>query len=98
MVGGYVQGYYTWRYSDVGMLTPYVRYGEYYGGFKSLTGAPDGQSRTWNLGLVWEPDTHFRVVADWMFKDGLNSTLVANRAQSDFDASQLRLMTQWFWN
>jgi len=33
-----------------------------------------------------------------MFKDGLNSTLVANRAQSDFDASQLRLMTQWFWN
>lgn len=98
VVGGYVQGYYTWRYSDIGMLTPYVRYGEFYGGFKSITGAPDGQSRTWNLGLVWEPDTHFRVVADWMFKDGLNSTLVANRAQNDFDASQLRLMTQWFWN
>ncbi len=62
VVGGYVQGYYTWRYSDVGMLTPYVRYGEYYGGFKSLNGAPDGQSRTWNLGLVWEPDTHWRFV------------------------------------
>jgi hypothetical protein len=98
VVGGYVQGYYTWRYSDVGMLTPYVRYGEYYGGFKSLNGAPDGQSRTWNLGLVWEPDTHFRFVADWVFKDGLNSTLVANRAQSDFDASQLRFQAQWFWN
>ena len=80
------------------MLTPYVRYGEYYGGFKSLNGAPDGQSRTWNLGLVWEPDTHFRLTADWVFKDGLNSTLVANRAQSDFDASQLRFQAQWFWN
>ena len=98
MVGGYVQGYYTWRYSDVGMLTPYVRYGEYYGGFKSLNGAPDGQSRTWNLGLVWEPDTHWRFTADWVFKDGLNSTLVTNRAQDAFDASQLRLQAQWFWN
>ena len=98
VVGGYVQGYYTWRYSDVGMLTPYVRWGEYYGGFKSLNGAPDGQSRTWNFGLVWEPDTHFRLTADWMFKDGLNSTLVANRPQNDFDASQLRFQAQWFWN
>ena len=98
LVGGYVQGYYTWRYSDVGMLTPYVRYGEYYGGFKSLNGAPDGQSRTWNLGLVWEPDTHFRLTADWVFKDGLNSTLVVNRAHSYFDASQLPLQPQWFGN
>jgi hypothetical protein len=98
VVGGYVQGYYTWRYSDVGMLTPYVRYGEYYGGFKSLNGAPDGQSQTWNFGLVWEPDTHWRFTADYVFKDGLNSTLVANRAQSEFDASQLRFQAQWFWN
>ncbi len=98
VVGGYVQGYYTWRYSDVGMLTPYVRYGEYYGGFKSLNGAPDGQSRTWNLGLVWEPDTHLRFSADWVFKDGLNSTLVTNQRQEAFDASQLRLQAQWFWN
>lgn len=96
--GGYIQGYYTWRYSDVGMLTPYVRYGEYYGGFKSLNGAPDGQSRTWNIGLVWEPDTHFRFTIDYVFKNGLNSTLVANNPQNDFDASQLRFQTQWFWN
>lgn len=96
--GGYVQGYYTWRYSDVGMLTPYVRWGEYYGGFKSLAGAPDGQSRTWNLGLVWEPDTHLRFTADYVIKDGLNSTLVAARPQDEFDASQLRFQMQWFWN
>ena len=98
VIGGYVQANYTWRYSDVGMLTPYVRYGEYYGGFKSINGAPDGQSRTWNIGLTWEPDTHFRFIADWVFKNGLNSTLVANRAQNDFDASQLRFQAQWLWN
>lgn len=98
ILGYYIQLNYTWRYSDVGMLTPYVRWGEYYGGFKSLNGAPDGQSRTWNFGLVWEPDTHFRFVADYVFKNGLNSTLVANQPQIDFDASQLRFQAQWFWN
>lgn len=98
IIGGYVQGYYTWRYSDVGMLTPYVRWGEYYGGFKSLNGAPDGQSRTWNFGLVWDPDTHFRFNVDWVFKDGVNSMLVTNQPQADFDASQLRFQAQWFWN
>ncbi|CAI4032047.1 putative phosphate-selective porin [Nitrospira tepida] len=98
VLGYYIQANYTWRYSDVGMLTPYVRWGEYYGGFKSINGAPDGQSRTWNFGLVWEPDTHLRFVADYVFKNGLNSTLVANQSQIDFDASQLRFQAQWFWN
>jgi hypothetical protein len=96
--GGYVQGYYTWRYSDVGMLTPYVRYGEYYGGIKSISGAPDGQSRTWNFGLVWEPDTHWRFVTELMLKDGLNERLVRNQAQDAFDASLLRFQAQWFFN
>ena len=96
--GGYVQGYYTWPYSDVGQLTPYVRYGEYYGGIKASTGAPDGQSRTWNFGLVWEPDTHWRFVTELMLKDGLGTTLVRNQAQDEFDASVLRFQAQWFFN
>lgn len=98
LIGGYVQGYYTWRYSDVGMLTPYVRYGEYYGGLKSINGAPDGQTRTWNLGLVWEPDTHWRFVSEWMWKDGLNEHLVRNQSQDAFDGSVLRFQAQWFFN
>jgi hypothetical protein len=98
LYGGYVQGYYSWRYSDVGMLTPYVRWGEYYGGFKSLSGAPDGQSRTWNFGLVWEPDTHWRFTTELMLKDGVNSTLVRNQLQDAFDGSLVRFQAQWFWN
>ena len=96
--GGYVQGYYTWQYSDVAQLTPYVRYGEYYGGIKSITGAPDGQSRTWNFGLVWEPDTHWRFVTELMLKDGLNETLVRNQVQDQYDASLLRFQAQFFFN
>lgn len=98
LIGGYVQGYYTWSYSDVGMLTPYIRYGEYYGGIKSINGAPDGQSRTWNFGLVWEPDTHWRFVTELMLKDGVNETLALNRAQDSFDGSLLRFQAQFFFN
>lgn len=96
--GGYVQGYYTWQYSDVGQLTPYIRFGEYYGGFKSINGAADGQSRTWNFGLVWEPDTHWRFVTEFMLKDGLNEKLVRNQVQDQYDASLLRFQAQWFFN
>ncbi|MGH7232018.1 MAG: porin [Nitrospiraceae bacterium] len=97
LYGGYVQGYYTWRYSDVGMLTPYIRWGEYYGGIKTISGA-DGRSRTWNFGLVWEPDTHWRFTTELMLKDGLNTTLVASRPQQEFDGSLVRFQAQWFWN
>jgi len=98
LIGGYVQGYYTWRYSDVGMLTPYVRYGEYYGGIKSLNGAPDGTARSWNFGLVWEPDTHWRFTTELMLKDGLNEQLVLNQPQNSFDGSLLRFQAQFFFN
>lgn len=96
--GWYAQPYYTWRYSDVGMLTPYVRYGEYYGGLKSLNGAPDGQCRTWNFGLAWEPDTHWRFSTELMLKDGLNEALVRNQPQIAYESSLLRFQAQWFFN
>ncbi len=95
--GGYVQLYYTWRYSDIAMLTPYIRYGEYHGGIKTIRGA-DGESRTWNFGLVWEPDTHWRFVTELMLKEGLNTTLVAGKPQADFNGSLIRFQAQWFFN
>jgi hypothetical protein len=102
--GGYVQPYYTWRYSDVGMLTGYVRYGEYYGGIKTIHGV-DGRSKTLNVGLVWEPDTHWRFMFEWMNKNGLNSSQVSpnvaltNTApQAEFNANLFRIQAQWFFN
>ena len=104
LYGGYVQPYYTWRYSDVGQLTTYFRWGEYYGGIKTLNGV-DGRSKTVNLGLVWEPDTHWRFVAEWMYKEGLHHNLVqpnvalTNTApQSEFTGNLFRIQAQWFFN
>lgn len=104
LYGGYIQPYYTYRYSDVGMLTGYFRWGEYYGGTKSIHGV-DGRSKTINVGLVWEPDTHWRFVAEWMYKDGLHSSLISPNValtefapQSEFNANLFRLQAQWFFN
>ncbi len=104
LYGGYVQPYYTWRYSDVGLLTGYFRWGEYYGGIKSIQGV-DGRSKTINVGLVWEPDTHWRFVAEWMYKEGLHSSLVrpgvaltSTLPQEEFTGNLFRIQAQWFWN
>ena len=104
LYGYYVQPYYTWRYSDVGMLTGYFRYNAYYGGIKTIN-AVDGRSHTVNAGLVWEPDTHWRFVIEYMFKNGLNTfqtspgvNLVAPNPQAEFNGNLLRFQAQWFFN
>lgn len=104
--GFYVQGNYTWRYSDTGMVTPYVRYGEYYGGSKDSTSGANYDTRNVNAGLVWEPDTHWRFVAEYLFKHGTNSSsslssataLVFGESQRQFNMSMVRFQVQWLWN
>lgn len=104
LYGGYVQPYYSWRYSDVGMLTGYVRWGEYYGGIKTINGV-DGRSRMVNAALVWEPDTHWRFVVEYLFKNGLNTSqtnlnvpLRAPNPQAEFNGDLIRFQAQWFFN
>lgn len=104
LYGFYVQPYYTWRYSDVGMLTGYFRYGEYRGGLKTINGV-DGRSNTVNVGLVWEPDTHWRYVIEYMYKDGLNTfqtspgvALTSSAPQAEYTGNLLRFQAQWFFN
>lgn len=100
--GGYIQGNYTWRYSDTGIITPYVRWGEYYGGNKNSQGV-SYLTRNVNAGLVWEPDTHWRFVAEYLFKHGNNQQsnggpLAFNQPQDTFNASIIRFQAQWLWN
>jgi len=100
--GGYVQGNYTWRYSYTGLLTPYVRWGEYYGGNKNSQGVAY-LTRNVNVGLVWEPDTHWRFVAEYLFKHGNNQQsnggpLAFGQPQDLFNADIVRFQVQWFFN
>ncbi len=106
LYGGYIQGNYTWRYSDTGLLTPYARYGEYYGGSKNSTSGANYDTKNVNAGLVWEPDTHWRFVAEYLFKHGTNaasstadeSALTFGQSQQVFNMQMLRIQAQWLWN
>lgn len=106
LYGGYIQGNYTWRYSDTGLVTPYVRYGEYYGGSKNSSSGANYDTKNVNAGLVWEPDTHWRFVAEYLFKHGTNaassaadeSALTFGQSQQAFNMQMLRLQAQWLWN
>jgi hypothetical protein len=96
--GGYGQVNYTWRYSDVGMLTPYLRYNYYHGGIKNLAAAASRNEMV-NLGMVWEPDTHLRLVTEYMYTDRLNfSQMRALLPQERVAGQYLRFQIQWFWN
>ncbi len=106
LYGGYAQGNYTWRYSDTGLITPYIRYGEYKGGSKNSTSGANYDTRNVNAGLVWEPDTHWRFVAEYLFKHGSNAAssmsnadeLTFAQSQQVFNMQMLRLQAQWLWN
>lgn len=106
LYGGYVQGNYTWRYSDTGLFTPYLRYGEYYGGSKNSSSGANYDTKSVNAGLVWEPDTHWRFVAEYLFKHGTNATsstgnadeLTFGQSQQVFNMQMLRIQAQWLWN
>ncbi len=96
--GGYAQVNYTWRYSDVGQLTPYVRYSYYHGGMKNFQGAA-ADNTMWNFGLVWEPDTHLRLVSEYSLHDRLDTTVLAlNRSQDELYGHWLRFQIQYFFN
>jgi hypothetical protein len=53
LYGGSVQHNSTGRDSDVGMLTPSIRYNEDHWGITNLAAAAN--SIMWNFGLVWKP-------------------------------------------
>ncbi len=96
--GGYAQLNYTWRYSDVGMLTPYIRYGYYHGGMKNFQAAA-ADNTMWNFGLVWEPDTHLRLVSEYSLHDRLDTTALRfNTPQEEIYGQMMRFQIQWFWN
>lgn len=100
LFGGYAQVNYSYRYSDTGMVIPYVRWGYYKGGFKNNTAAAADNSILY-VGLVWEPDTHLRLVTEWMNENRLTQaagTIHFGQPQQEVNGNMLRFQIQWFWN
>jgi hypothetical protein len=104
LYGGYVQGHYQWKYSDVGLANFYTRYQEYYGGLKFQTGAPDDRMKELESGIAWQPDPQWEFTVAYTFTQRLNvfngtpgSATVPGR-QIDTYGNLLRFQVIWFWN
>jgi hypothetical protein len=78
--GGYVQGHYEWKYSDIGLVNFYSRWQEYYGGLKHLTGAPDGRMKELEIGAAWMPDPQWEITLAYTFTERMNFTQMASPA------------------
>jgi hypothetical protein len=104
LYGGYVQGHYQWKYSDVGLANLYTRYQEYYGGLKFQAGAPDDRMKEWETGIAWQPDPQWEFTVAYTFTQRLNvfqgtpGTATVPGRQIDAYGNILRFQLVWFWN
>ncbi len=102
--GGYFQGHYQWKYSDVGLANLYARWQGYRGGLKFQTGAPNDTMQETEIGIAWQPDPQFEFTTAYTFtrrKNVFNTlTATANTPAQQFDAygNLLRFQAIWFWN
>lgn len=103
LYGGYVQGHYQWKYSDVGLANFYTRFQQYRGGLKFQTGAPDDRMKEWETGVAWQPDPQWEFTVAYATSQRLNvfsSTggTVGTSQQFDTYANLIRFQVVWFWN
>jgi hypothetical protein len=104
LYGGYVQGHYQWKYSDVALANFYARYQEYYGGLKFGTGAPNDNMKELELGIAWQPDPQWEFTTAYTFTNRMNTFMTdpgtATQPGRQFDTygNLLRFQVVWFWN
>jgi hypothetical protein len=105
LYGGYVQGHYQWKYSDVALANFYARYQEYYGGLKFQAGAPDDRMKELELGIAWQPDPQWEITTAYTFTERLNFAQTAPSPSATIPGRQinaygnlLRFQLIWFWN
>lgn len=104
LYGGYVQGHYSWQYSDTGLANFYVRYQAYNGGLKFQTGAPSNNMQETEIGIAWMPDPQWEITTAYTFTERRNAfqttpgTATTPGRQFDAYGNLIRLQLIWFFN
>jgi hypothetical protein len=104
LYGGYFQGHYQWKYSDVGLANFYTRWQEYHGGLKFQTGAPNDEMKEIEMGIAWQPDPQWEFTAAYTFTQRKNvftttpGTATTPGQQFDAYGNLIRFQAIWFWN
>lgn len=88
--GGYAQIMYNYQF-DSAYLMPFVKYQVYQGGKKLETGAPSYDVKELEIGVEWQPESFYEIVATYSIGE---RELESATASSDEDGARLRLQLQ----
>lgn len=95
--GGYFMTMYRWDTQHVGILTPFVRWQFYKGGYRSQPNAPYGRHDEWNFGLEWQIRKEMELVVEYDLVNGTNLSAQNKKgvvSYRDFDGGLLRVQFQ----
>jgi hypothetical protein len=95
LYGGYVMAMYRYDSHGCGLFTPYCRYQQYTGGYRSFANAPYGHQRQLDVGLEWQIRREMELVVEYTVVNTPNFTARTTSASyEDFDGTVLRCQFQ----
>jgi hypothetical protein len=95
LTGGYVLAMYRHATESYGHVTPFVRYQQYSGGYKSAANAPFGQQQQNDLGVEWQIRKEIELTLEYSFVRAPNlNALSTGESYRTFDGQTLRLQCQ----
>ena len=95
LYGGYVLAMYRHETECYGIITPYCRYQQYKGGYRSFANAPYGVQREVDLGIEWQMRKEMELVMEYTIVNVPNFTASStSRSYRDFDGDVLRFQFQ----
>ncbi len=82
---------------DYGIVTPYVRYQSFVGGYRSQANAPFGYQRELDIGVEWQIRKEVELVCEYSMANTPNfsaSTADGVKPYRDFEGDVLRFQLQ----
>lgn len=95
--GGYAMTMYKIDTDRHGIVTPYVRWQYFKGGYRSVANAPYGKHEQVDLGVEWQILRELELTVEYSFVDGVNLTAINTSGVTpyrNFEGSVLRAQFQ----
>ncbi|MFO0938543.1 MAG: porin [Gemmataceae bacterium] len=95
--GGYAMAMYKIDTRNNGIFFPFARYQQYHGGYRSISNAPYGQHREYDLGVEWQIRKEMEMVVEYGFVNGVSldpSTRSGVPSYRNYDGQVLRCQFQ----
>lgn len=95
--GGYAMTMYKWDTPRCGIISPYLRYQWFRGGYRSIQNAPFGNHDQFDLGIEWQIRKEMELTFEYTWANGVNLNPInqlGNAPYRDFNGDVLRLQFQ----